>query len=138
MENLYEPYEVLVSEDGEIVVLVEPDDRIQQLLEKNIQPELMVDVDYDEEEEELYLIVSVIFDDTEIFFGLPYGEAWENLIENEAFAIAIITREDFEAGKVEDVPVVEIGLDELTLGFIEGANRTAQVFLGETAEEEEE
>lgn len=137
MENLYEPYEVLVSEDGEIVVLVEPDDKISQLLEKDTQPELVVDVDYDEEEEELYLAVSVIFDETEIFFGLPYGEAWDELIENEAFAVAVISREDFEAGKVEDVPVVEIGLDEITIGFIEGASRTAQVLIGETAEEEE-
>lgn len=136
MENLYEPFEILVSEEGEIVILVEPDENLNQLLEDNIQPEIMIDVGYDEEEEDLLLLISVLFSDTEIFFGIPYSEAWSNLIESEAFTIAFITKEDFEAGKFEDVPILEIELDELTIGFIEGANRTAQELLGEIAEEE--
>lgn len=136
MENIYEPYGILVSEDGEILALVEPNYRLEQLFEKNIEPELMIDVDYYEDEDDFFLTVSVVFDDTEIFFELPYGEAWDDLMENEAFAIAIVSKKDFEAGKVENIPVIEIGLNELNLGFIEGAKRTVEVLLGETEEEE--
>lgn len=135
MENLYEPFEVLISEEGEVVVLVEPDGNIEQLIQQDIQPEIMVDVNYDEDEENLLLLISVIFGDTEIFFGIPYGEIWDNLIEKEMFAIAFISRDDFESGKFDDVPILEIGLDELTVGFIEGVNRTAQELLGELTEE---
>lgn len=135
MENLYEPYEILLSEDGEIVALLEPDEKIEEMVENDLFPETTVDVSYDEEEGELFLTLSLIFDDVEIFLGLSYGEAWDSLIEKEAITLAFISKVDFESEKMEDIPVLEIELDELTVGFIEGANRVAQVLLGEKKEE---
>ncbi|MEJ5172811.1 MAG: hypothetical protein WHT47_03780 [Hydrogenothermaceae bacterium] len=135
MENFYEPYEVVLSDDNKLAVLVEPDENLEKALENAKEPELMVDVDYDETSEELYLIISAIFDEEEIFFGLPYGEAWESLIEEGSFVIAFIPEEEFRSGKFDEVPSIEIEFDDITLGFIEGANRTAQILLGETEEE---
>ncbi|MCX7738115.1 MAG: hypothetical protein N2Z80_01665 [Hydrogenothermaceae bacterium] len=135
MENMYEPYEILLSEDGEIVALVEPDEKTEEVVESNTSPETTVDVSYDEEEGELFLTLSLIFDDVEIFLGLPYGETWDSLIEKEAITLAFVSKVDFESEKIEDIPVLEIELDELTVGFIEGANRVAQVLLGEKEEE---
>lgn len=135
MEKFYEPFEILLSEDGEIVALIEPDEVIQELFEKEIQPEVMVDVGYDEEDDELFLVISVMLDEVEVYLGLPYGEAWDSLIEREAITLAFISKKDFESDKIEDTLSLEIVLDELTVGFIEGANRTAQVMLGEPEEE---
>ncbi|MCX7760616.1 MAG: hypothetical protein N2Z81_05450 [Hydrogenothermaceae bacterium] len=135
MENFYEPYEVVLSDDNKLAVLVEPDENLEKALENAKEPELMVDVDYDEESEELYLLISVIFGEEEIFFGLPYGEAWESLIEEGSFVIAFLPEEEFRSGKFDEVPSIEIEFDDITLGFVEGANRTAEVLLGETEEE---
>ncbi|MEZ0323463.1 MAG: hypothetical protein ABWJ98_04040 [Hydrogenothermaceae bacterium] len=137
MENFYEPYEVVLSEDGKLFVLIDPDESedLEKAVESGKEPELMVDIDYDEESEELYLIISTIFDEEEIFFGLPYGEAWESLIEEGSFVIAFIREEEFRSGKFDEVSSVEIQFDDLTMGFIEGAQRTAEILIGEAEEE---
>lgn len=132
MENIYHPYEILETEEGEIVVLVEPDKHLLSLVESQSENvELDVDVDYDEEDEELYILMTVYIGDSEIFFTLPYGESWDSIIDKSSFSIAFISEKDFENKNYDQVPSMTIQLDDLTLGFIEGCKRTAEVLLGE-------
>ena len=132
MENMYQPFEVLETEEGELIVLVEPDEHLLSVVEnQSEQVELDVDVDYDEEDQELYIIMTVYVGDSEIFFSLPYGESWETLIDKGSFSIAFISEEDFENKKYENVPSMTIQLDDLTLGFVEGCKRTAEILLGD-------
>lgn len=135
MEKLYEPYEVVISEENKLIVLLEPAEEIEGIFEEETQPELMIDIDYDEEEEELYALISVLFDDLEIFFPLPYGEGWESLTEKGSFVIAMLSKDEFESGKFDEIPIIEIELDDLSLGFMEGAQRTAEILFGQAEEE---
>lgn len=133
MENIYQAYEILETEEGEIIVLVEPDEHLLSLVENQEENiELDVDVDYDEEDEELYILMTVYIGDSEIFFALPYGESWESLINKASFSVAFISEKDFENKNYEEVPTMTVQLDDLTLGFIEGCKSTADILLGET------
>lgn len=132
MENIYQPYEILETEEGELIVLVEPDEHLLSVAESQTENvELDVDVDYDEEDEELYIIMTVYMGDSEIFFALPYGESWDSLIDRASFSIAFISEKDFESKNYEEVPTMTVQLDDLTLGFVEGCKRTAEILLGE-------
>lgn len=136
MENMFQPFEILISEENELIVLVEPEGELISALEnENLSVELDVDVDYDDEDEELYLLFTVYLGENEIFFAIPYGEAWNILVEKGNFQLAFISQTDFDNKKFENVPTITIELDDLTLGFVEGCQRTAEVLLGENFEE---
>ncbi len=136
MENMFQPFEILISEENELIVLVEPEGELLSALEnEKLSLELDVDVDYDDEDEELYLLFTVYLGENEIFFAVPYGEAWNILVEKGNFQLAFISQTDFDNKKFENVPTITIELDDLTLGFIEGCQRTAEVLLGENFEE---
>ncbi|WP_299238621.1 hypothetical protein [Sulfurihydrogenibium sp.] len=138
MEEMYQPFEILLTDDGELVVLVEPEKNLISLLQKeSLNVEVDIDVDYDDEDEELYLLVTAYIDGTEIFFALPYGESWEALAEKGAFTVAFISEADFEKGNSDNTPTMTIQLDDLLIGFVEGCQRTAEVLLGESEEFEE-
>jgi len=133
MEEMYQPFEILLTDDGEVVVLVEPEKNLMSLLQKespNI--EVDIDVDYDDEDEELYLLATAYIDGTEIFFALPYGESWEALAEKGAFTVAFISEADFQKGNSDNTPTITIQLDDLLVGFVEGCQRTAEVLFGES------
>ncbi len=136
MENMFQPFEILISEENELIVLVEPEGELISTLEdENLSVELDVDVDYDDEDEELYLLFTVYLGENEIFFAVSYGEAWSILSEKGNFQLAFISQADFDNKKLENVPTITIELDDLTLGFVEGCQRTAEVLLGENFEE---
>jgi hypothetical protein len=138
MEEMYQPFEILLTDDGEVIVLVEPEKDLMSLLQKeSLNIEVDIDVDYDDEDEELYLLVTAYIDGTEIFFALPYGESWEALAEKGAFTAAFISEADFEKGNSDNTPTMTIQLDDLLIGFVEGCQRTAEVLLGESEELEE-
>jgi hypothetical protein len=138
MEEMYQPFEILLTEEGELVVLVEPEKDLVSLSKKeSLNIEVDIDIDYDDEDEELYLLVTAYIDGTEIFFALPYGESWEALAEKGAFTVAFISEADFEKGNSDNTPTMAIQLDDLLIGFVEGCQRTAEVLLGESEEVEE-
>jgi hypothetical protein len=138
MEEMYQPFEILLTEEGELVVLVEPEKNLIPLLQKeSLNVEVDIDVDYDDEDEELYLLVTAYIDGTEIFFALPYGESWEALAEKGVFTATFISEADFEKGNLDNTPTMTIQLDDLLIGFVEGCQRTAEVLLGESEELEE-
>ena len=139
MENMYQPFEILLTEERELVVLLEPDENLTSLLQKeSLNVEVDIDIDYDDEDEELYLLITVYIDGAEIFFALPYGESWEVLAEKGAFTVAFISETDFEKGNLDNTPTMTIQLDDLLIGFVEGCQRTAEVLLGEPEEFEED
>jgi len=138
MEEMYQPFEILLTEEGELVVLVEPEKNLTSLLQKeSLNVEVDIDVDYDDEDEELYLLITAYIEGAEIFFALPYGESWEVLAEKGAFTVAFISETDLEKGNLNNTPAMTIQLDDLLIGFVEGCQRTAQVLLGESEEFEE-
>jgi hypothetical protein len=135
MEEMYQPFEILLTDDGEVIVLVEPEKDLMSLIQKeSLNVEVDIDVDYDDEDEELYLLVTAYLDGTEIFFALPYGESWEALAEKGAFTVAFISEADFEKGNLDNTPTMTIQLDDLLVGFVEGCQKTAEVLLEEWEE----
>lgn len=60
-QHIYHPFDVRMTEDEEIIAIVEPDSYIQEMIENDKTCwEVDVDVDYDEEEHEPYLMVTLL------------------------------------------------------------------------------
>ncbi len=136
MEKVYQPYDVRMSEDGEIVAIVEPDSYLEEMIEnKETCWEIELDVDYDEESEEPYLLITLHKDKGQIFMAFPYGEAWESLAEKGIITVALITQFDLEQENVHDAITISMELDEHFKGFIDGASRMWEAC---QVEEEEE
>lgn len=121
-EHIYQPYDVRMAEDGEIVAIVEPDSYLKEMIEnKESYFELEIDVDYDEEENEAFLMISLHKDNGQIFMAFPYGEAWDALIEKGTIIVALISPLDLENGNVADAITLSLDLSDFDRGFIEGA-----------------
>jgi hypothetical protein len=132
MGNVYFPYEILATEEGELLVLVEPDEHLSSIIEDRTEDlELDVDVDYDEEDEELYILMTIYIEDSQVFFGLPYGESWDYLIDKASFSVAFVSEKDFKNKKYGNAPILSVEFDDITLGFVEGCKKTADALLGE-------
>jgi len=123
-EHVYEPFDVRMTDDGEIIAIVEPDSYLKQMIENEEDYwELEVDVDYDTETDEAYIMISLHKDNGQIFMAFPYGEAWDALIDKGILTIALLTQFDLDHGNVEDAITVSIEIDEFNKGFIAGAAR---------------
>jgi len=123
-EHVYEPFDVRMTDDGEIIAIVEPDSYLKQMIENEEGCwELEVDVDYDTETDEAYIMISLHKDNGQIFMAFPYGEAWDALIDKGVLTIALLTQFDLDHGNVEDAITVSIEIDEFNKGFISGAAR---------------
>ncbi len=124
MEHTYQPYDVRMTEDEEIIAIVEPDSYLKEMIENEETCwEIELDVDYDEETEEPYLVVYISKDNGQIVMAFPYGEAWDALSEKGVITIALLTQFDLDHGNVSDAITVTMELDEHLKGFIEGASR---------------
>ncbi|EDP74272.1 hypothetical protein, partial [Hydrogenivirga sp. 128-5-R1-1] len=111
-------------DDGEIIAIIEPDSYLQQMIENEESCwELEVDVDYDNETDEAYLIISLHKDNGQVFMAFPYGEAWDALIDKGVITIALLTQFDLDHGNVEDAISISVEIDEFNKGFIAGAAR---------------
>jgi len=131
-EHIYQPYDVRMAEDGEIVAIVEPDSYLIEVIEnKKSYFELEVDVDFDEEEKEAFLMITLHKDNAQIFIAFPYGEAWDALVENGTITIALLSPADLENGKVSDTITISLDLDDFDRGFIEGASKMLESISGE-------
>jgi len=125
--HLYQPYDVRMAEDEEIIAIVEPDSYLQEMIENTDSHwELEIDVDYDEEENEAFLMIALHKDNGQIFMAFPYGEAWDALVERGVLTVALISPSDLEHGNVTDAVTVSLELDDFDRGFIEGASKMWQ------------
>ena len=131
-EHIYQPYDVRMAEDGEIVAIIEPDSYLQEMIENKTTPfELEIDVDFDEEENEAFLMISLHKDNGQIFMAFPYGEAWDALVENGIITVALITPLDLESGNVSNALTLSLEIDEFDKGFIEGASKMLEAITQE-------
>ncbi len=123
-EHVYQPFDVRMTDDGEIIAIVEPDSYLQQMIEnEETYWELEVDVDYDTETDEAYIMIFLHKDNGQVFMAFPYGEAWDALIDKGLLTIALLTQFDLDHGNVEDAITVSVEIDEFNKGFIAGAAR---------------
>ncbi|RMA93068.1 hypothetical protein [Hydrogenothermus marinus] len=123
-EHIYQPFDVRMAEDGEIIAIVEPESYLKQMIENEETCwEMEVDVDYDNETDEAYLMIFLHKDNGQIFIALPYGEAWDALIDKGVITIALLTQFDLDHGDVSDAITISIEIDEFNKGFIAGASR---------------
>lgn len=123
-EHIYQPFDVRMAEDGEIIAIVEPESYLKQIIENEETCwEMEVDVDYDNETDEAYLMIFLHKDNGQIFIALPYGEAWDALIDKGVITIALLTQFDLDHGDVSDAITISIEIDEFNKGFIAGASR---------------
>jgi len=123
-EHIYQPYDVRMSEEGEIIAIVEPDSYLKEMIEnKETCWEIDVDVDYDEDEEEPYLMLTLHKDNGQIFMAFPYGEAWDALSEKGTINIVLLTQFDLDHGDTSDAITISIELDPFIKGYIAGASR---------------
>lgn len=121
-QHVYQPYDVRMTDDGEIIAIVEPDSYLKEMIEnEKTYWEIELDVDYDEEENEAYLMISLHKDNGQIFMAFAYGEAWDSLIEKGIITIALLTQFDLNNKNVSDVISISIEIDDFYRGFIEGA-----------------
>ena len=124
MEHIYQPFDVRITDDEEIIAIVEPDSYLEEMIENHETCwEIELDVDYDEESEEPYLMVTLHKDNGQIFMAFPYGEAWDALSEKGTITVALLTQYDLDHGDVHDAITISLELDEHLKGFIEGAGR---------------
>ena len=124
MEHIYQPFDVRITDDEEIIAIVEPDSYLEEMIENHKTCwEIELDVDYDEESEEAYLMVTLHKDNGQIFMAFPYGEAWDALSEKGTITVALLTQYDLDHGDVHDAITISLELDEHLKGFIEGAGR---------------
>jgi hypothetical protein len=131
-EHIYQPYDVRMAEDGEIVAIVEPDSYLKEMIEdKENCFELEIDVDYDEEENEAFLMISLHKNNGQIFMAFPYGEAWDALIEKGTITVALISPLDLENGNVSDAITLSLDLDDFDRDFIEGASKMWEAVIQE-------
>jgi len=123
-QHVYHPYDVRISEDEEIVAILEPDSYIKEMIENEKTCwEVEVDVDYDEDEHEPYLIVILHKDNGRIEMGFPYGEVWDALSEKGIITLVLLTQFDLDHGNLEDAITVTISMDNFIKGYIAGAMR---------------
>lgn len=123
-EHIYQPFDVRMAEDGEIIAIVEPESYLKQMIENEETCwEMEVDVDYDNETDEAYLMIFLHKDNGQIFMALPYGEAWDALIDKGVITIALLTQFDLDHGDVSDAITISVEIDEFNKGFIAGASR---------------
>jgi hypothetical protein len=124
MEHIYQPFDVRITDDEEIIAIVEPDSYLEEMIEnKESCWEIELDVDYDEETEEAFLMVTLHKDNGQIFMAFPYGEAWDALSEKGVITVALLTQYDLDHGDVHDAITITLELDEHLKGFVEGAGR---------------
>ena len=123
-EHVYQPFDVRMTDDGELIAIIEPDSYLKQMIENEESCwELEVDVDYDTETNEAYLMIFLHKDNGQIFMAFPYGEAWDALIDKGVVTIALLTQFELEHEDVHDAITVSIEVDEFNQGFIAGASR---------------
>ena len=123
-EHIYQPFDVRMADDGEIIAIIEPDSYLQQMIEDENTPwEMEVDVDYDLETDESYLMIFLHKDNGQIFMAFPYGEAWDALVEKGVLTIALLSQFDLDHGNVDNAMTLSIEVDDFNKGFIEGASR---------------
>ena len=135
-EHIYQPYDVRMSEEGEIIAIVEPDSYIKEMIENKETPwEVDVDVDYDEEENEPYLMVTLHKDNGQVFMAFPYGEAWDALSEKGLISIVLLTQFDLDHGDTSSAITVTVELDGFLKGYIAGALRMWEAVSEEIEEE---
>jgi hypothetical protein len=135
-EHIYQPYDVRMSEEGEIIAIVEPDSYIKEMIEnKDTCWEVDVDVDYDEEEHEPYLMLTLHKDNGQVFMAFPYGEAWDALSEKGVVSIVLLTQFDLDHGDTSDAITVTVELDGFLKGYIAGASRMWEAVSEEIEEE---
>ncbi|ACO04105.1 MAG TPA: hypothetical protein DEP48_04725 [Persephonella sp.] len=138
-QHIYHPFDVRMTEDEEIIAIVEPDSYIQEMIENDKTCwEVDVDVDYDEEEHEPYLMVTLLKDNGQIFMAFPYGEAWDALSEKGVITVALLTQFDLDHGNVHDAITISIELDPFLKGYIAGAERMWEAVSEEVEGEHEE
>ncbi len=129
MEHTYQPYDVRMTEDEEIIAIVEPDSYLKEMIENEETCwEIEMDVDYDEETEEPYLVIYLSKDNGQIVMAFPYGEAWDALSEKGVITIALLTQFDLDHGNTSDAITVTVEIDEHFKGFVEGAGRMWEAF----------
>ena len=127
MENkhVYQAYDIRITDDNEVIAIVEPDSYLKELVEDKSECwELDMDVEFDEEEKELYLVINLYKKNGEIHILLPYGEAWDALIEKGTLTIALLTEYDLEFKDLSDAILLTVEINEFYQGFIVGAERT--------------
>ncbi len=135
-EHIYQPYDVRMSEEGEIIAIVEPDSYIKEMIEnKKTCWEIDVDVDYDEEENEPYLMLTLHKDNGQVFMAFPYGEAWDALSEKGVVSIVLLTQFDLDHGDTSNAITVTVELDGFLKGYIAGALRMWEAVSEEIEEE---
>ncbi len=123
-QHVYHPYDVRISEDEEIVVILEPDSYLKEMIEnKETCWEVEVDVYYDDDEHEPYLLVIIHKDNGRIEMAFPYGEAWDALSEKGVITIVLITQFDLDHRNFDDAITISIDLDNFIKGYIAGAMR---------------
>ena len=127
MENkhVYQAYDIRITDENEVIAIVEPDSYLKELVEDKSECwELDMDVEFDEEEKELYLVINLYKKNGEIYILLPYGEAWDALIEKGTLTIALLTEYDLEFKDLSDAILLTVEINEFYQGFIVGAERT--------------
>ncbi|NPA17061.1 hypothetical protein [Persephonella sp.] len=135
-EHIYQPYDVRMSEEEEIIAIVEPDSYIKEMISNEETCwEIDVDVDYDEEEHEPYLMVTLHKDNGQIFMAFPYGEAWDALSEKGVISIVLLTQFDLDHGNTSDAITITLELDPFLKGYIAGASRMWEAISEEIEEE---
>lgn len=135
-EHIYQPYDVRMSEEGEIIAIVEPDSYIKEMIENEKTCwEIDVDVDYDEEENEPYLMITLHKDNGQIFMAFPYGEAWDALSERGIISVVLLTQFDLDHGDTSGAITVTVELDGFLKGYIAGAGRMWEAVSEEIEEE---
>ncbi len=135
-EHIYQPYDVRMSEEGEIIAIVEPDSYIKEMIEnKKTCWEVDVDVDYDDEENEPYLMITLHKDNGQVFMVFPYGEAWDALSEKGLISVVLLTQFDLDHGNTSEAITVTIELDGFLKGYIAGASRMWEAVSEEIEEE---
>ncbi|WP_457638739.1 hypothetical protein [Persephonella sp.] len=135
-EHIYQPYDVRMSEEEEIIAIVEPDSYIKEMIENQETCwEVDVDVDYDDEEGEPYLMITLHKDNGQVFMAFPYGEAWDALSEKGVISIVLLTQFDLDHGNTSDAITLTIELDPFLKGYIAGASRMWEAVSEEIEEE---
>ncbi|WP_029522268.1 hypothetical protein [Persephonella sp. KM09-Lau-8] len=135
-ELVFHPYDVRMSEEGEIIAIVEPDEYLKEMIEnKETCWEVDIDVDYDEEEHEPYLMVTLLKDKGQIAMAFPYGEAWEALSEKGVISIVLLTQFDLDHGDTSDLISITVEIDGFLKGYIAGAMRMWEAVSEEIEEE---
>jgi len=108
MEHIYQPYDVRMTDDEEIIAIIEPDSYLKKMIENEETCwEIELDVDYDEETEEPYLVIYLSKDNGQVVMAFPYGEVWDALSEKGVITLALLTQFDLDHGNVSDAITIK-------------------------------